>query len=371
MKHILTAGLLYLSVLSFGQVGIGTAQPNHNAILDLTATNKGFLPPRMTTLQRDAIPGVSQGLMIFNTDLKCLQYWDTSNWVGQCKTTAPGIITALDCSTAVFTGTLEENLPASGVSATIAYSGGNGGTHSGQTVASTGVTGLTATLAPGAFANGNGMLTYMITGTPVGSGGTASFAISLGGQACTLTINVDSIPPIVTDLSDSCTGWRLPYQANGTSASGDVNGQSLDVNFSSYAYSGSYPNNYTNCSITTIAGNSFFLNGTYPKINLKFSKDISNFKVTMTGLDGSENVQFSFKKNGIVVSPILKIGNGCPGSSSISSSTYKITSIIPEKSKNGGLVINFGGEWFDEVIITGNAHYAGYILNFCVGSVKN
>ncbi|QBA19695.1 hypothetical protein EU348_00340 [Chryseobacterium indologenes] len=169
MKHIFTAGLLYLSTLSFGHVGIGTAQPNNNAILDLTSTNKGFLPPRLSTVQRDNIAGISEGLVIYNTDIKCLQYWNSSTWVGSCKTAPPpGIITGLDCSTAVITGTLEENTAASGVSATIAYSGGNGGTYSGQTVASSGVAGLVATLSPGAFANGNGMLTYTITGTPMG-----------------------------------------------------------------------------------------------------------------------------------------------------------------------------------------------------------
>ena len=37
-----------------GNVGIGTETPATSAILDLTSTNKGFLPPRMTTVQRDA-----------------------------------------------------------------------------------------------------------------------------------------------------------------------------------------------------------------------------------------------------------------------------------------------------------------------------
>jgi uncharacterized protein (TIGR02145 family) len=68
----------------------------------------------------------------------------------------------------------------------VPYTGGNGGVHNGQTVISTGVTGLTATLTPGTFANGASNLTYTITGTPA-SIGTASFALNIGGQACTLT----------------------------------------------------------------------------------------------------------------------------------------------------------------------------------------
>ena len=55
------------------------------------------------------------------------------------------------------------------------------------------VTGLTATLAAGSFASGNGTLVYTITGTPATSG-TASFALSIGGQSCTLQISVSAWP---------------------------------------------------------------------------------------------------------------------------------------------------------------------------------
>jgi hypothetical protein len=73
------------------------------------------------------------------------------------------------------------------VSSAVPYTGGNGGTHNGQAVSSTGVTGLTATLAAGTFASGSGSLLYTISGTPSGSG-TANFALNIGGQSCTLNI---------------------------------------------------------------------------------------------------------------------------------------------------------------------------------------
>jgi hypothetical protein len=76
------------------------------------------------------------------------------------------------------------------VSSNVPYAGGNGDTHNGQTVTSTGVTGLTATLSAGAFAVGSGSLTYTITGTPATSG-TATFALSIGGQTCNLIRTVD------------------------------------------------------------------------------------------------------------------------------------------------------------------------------------
>ncbi len=107
----------------------------------------------------------------------------------RCIKEVVGTIGAIDCGGATITGNLVAATAASGVSASVPYTGGNGGVHNGQTVTSTGVTGLTATLAPGSFANGVGNLTYAITGTP-SAGGTASFALNIGGKSCNLTINV-------------------------------------------------------------------------------------------------------------------------------------------------------------------------------------
>jgi hypothetical protein len=104
-------------------------------------------------------------------------------------TSPQGSINNLDCGSSNNNGTLSAGNAASGVSSLVPYTGGNGGTHNGQTITSTGVTGLTATLAAGTFATGAGNLTYIITGTPSASG-TATFALSLGGQSCVISINV-------------------------------------------------------------------------------------------------------------------------------------------------------------------------------------
>ncbi len=66
-----------------GNVGIGTNAPAVGAILDLTSTNKAFAPPRMTTIQRDAIPSPSSGMVIFNLDCDMLNYYSTGGyWKG-------------------------------------------------------------------------------------------------------------------------------------------------------------------------------------------------------------------------------------------------------------------------------------------------
>jgi hypothetical protein len=50
---------------SGGNVGIGTTSPNASALLDITSTTKGFLPPRMTGAQAEAIATPATGLMVY------------------------------------------------------------------------------------------------------------------------------------------------------------------------------------------------------------------------------------------------------------------------------------------------------------------
>jgi hypothetical protein len=127
-------------------------------------------------------------LTIFNTTTGCINYSQNGNWYESCGTLI-GKISTLNCAGSTNYGTLGSGTPASGVSSSIPYTGGNGGPYNLQSVASTGVTGLTATLSAGNFENGSGSLTYSISGTPA-TIGTASFATAIGGQSCTFTVAV-------------------------------------------------------------------------------------------------------------------------------------------------------------------------------------
>lgn len=49
-------------------VGIGTTSVNASALVDITSTSKGFLPPRMTATQRGAISSPAAGLVVYQTD---------------------------------------------------------------------------------------------------------------------------------------------------------------------------------------------------------------------------------------------------------------------------------------------------------------
>ena len=63
-----------------GAVGIGTNTPNTSALFEINSTGKGFLPPRMTTAQRDAITNPVEGLMIYNTTTKKPCYYNGVEW---------------------------------------------------------------------------------------------------------------------------------------------------------------------------------------------------------------------------------------------------------------------------------------------------
>ncbi len=63
-------------------LGINTdgSAPNNSAMLDVSSTTKGFLPPRMTTAQRSLIPTPAEGLIIYNTDEKTLNIFNGNSW---------------------------------------------------------------------------------------------------------------------------------------------------------------------------------------------------------------------------------------------------------------------------------------------------
>jgi hypothetical protein len=67
-KGVLVLMLFLVFLNGKAQTGIGTTTPNASAKLDVFATDKGFLAPRMTATQRAAIASPANGLLVFQTD---------------------------------------------------------------------------------------------------------------------------------------------------------------------------------------------------------------------------------------------------------------------------------------------------------------
>ncbi|MBX3101847.1 MAG: hypothetical protein KF690_05015 [Bacteroidetes bacterium] len=66
------------------RVGIGTAAPNSHAVLDIAATDKGVMGPRMTSAQRTAFGTVlgstEESMLVYDTDESTYFYWDGTQW---------------------------------------------------------------------------------------------------------------------------------------------------------------------------------------------------------------------------------------------------------------------------------------------------
>jgi hypothetical protein len=78
LRFLLVAALCLAHVVAAtGQtenVGIGTANPDASALLDLVSSNKGLLIPRLTLPQRDAIVQPAKGLIIYNVTANEFEY---------------------------------------------------------------------------------------------------------------------------------------------------------------------------------------------------------------------------------------------------------------------------------------------------------
>lgn len=75
--QFLAGGVEILTTTSAG-VGINNTSPDASAVLDVASTTQGFLPPRMTTAQRDAISSPAAGLIIYNTTTNKLNVYTTT-----------------------------------------------------------------------------------------------------------------------------------------------------------------------------------------------------------------------------------------------------------------------------------------------------
>jgi hypothetical protein len=70
-----------LTIDDSGNVGIGTSSPSASAILQADSTTRGFLPPRMTTTQKNAIGTPAAGLQVYDTTLNQMSYYNGTTWI--------------------------------------------------------------------------------------------------------------------------------------------------------------------------------------------------------------------------------------------------------------------------------------------------
>lgn len=66
---------------STSQIGVNTDTPDPSAILEIVSNTLGFLPPRMTEVERDAIASPALGLIVFNTTDSTLELFNGECWL--------------------------------------------------------------------------------------------------------------------------------------------------------------------------------------------------------------------------------------------------------------------------------------------------
>lgn len=89
MKKLIILFFFFFEIATLNaQTGIGTVTPDASAKLDVYATNKGFLPPRVTLTSgtdNTTIPSPATGLLVYNTGnnpglVAGYYYWNGSVW---------------------------------------------------------------------------------------------------------------------------------------------------------------------------------------------------------------------------------------------------------------------------------------------------
>lgn len=80
MFTFIVGSLNVMRLMPTGCVVIGGTSGNANAILDIQSTTKGILMPRLTTIQINAISSPTAGLVVYNTTLATLCFYNGTSW---------------------------------------------------------------------------------------------------------------------------------------------------------------------------------------------------------------------------------------------------------------------------------------------------
>jgi uncharacterized protein (TIGR02145 family) len=208
------------------QVGIGTKTPHASALLDLSSTSKGLLPPRMTETQMNAISSPATGLMVYCTNCSTagIKIYNGSAWGDVTTSTNSSTTVSVNCNVNGFSGFYTNGVAMTAsnkFSVTITNNSFNSVSISFQTsdLVLSGITGITVSSVsiPSVTLNvGQSQLVeYTLSGTPTLSG-TLSGIWTKFALNCVKTVDV--INPSIASIN--CSGTHYGALTSGAAASG-------------------------------------------------------------------------------------------------------------------------------------------------------
>jgi len=206
---------------SYSQVGIGTSSPHSSSIVDVTATNKALLLPRLTSEQRAGISSPANGLVIFCTNCGTngeMQIYSTNAWknvLGNSTTSSFASLSTTAASDISYnTATAGGNITFSETSVSargVCWSTSQNPTTSNSTLSiGTGTGSFSSSSITGLTAN----TTYYLRAYATNTAGT-----SYGTQVSFTTLA--AIPAsLATTTSSAITGYSATISSNITSENG-------------------------------------------------------------------------------------------------------------------------------------------------------
>lgn len=208
------------TLFNAGSVGVGTNSPDESALVDISSTAKGFLLPRLSQSQRDAIVAPAQGLMVYCTDCNPLGLYLNNGSPTDIKWQIVGSSGSgtgnITCSGAVVSGTYTQGVAmASSNYITLPVNVVTTGTY---TASSNKVNGISFS-GGGIFTSpGSSNITLFASGgsIPVNSG-IQTYAISLGSSICNVSVNFTAAAADVTSLDCTSGATATPTLITATS----------------------------------------------------------------------------------------------------------------------------------------------------------
>jgi ABC-type oligopeptide transport system substrate-binding subunit len=245
MKIIIILSLALFSITSvFSQVGIGTTTVESSVILQLDATDKALLLPRVTNTAAIITP--VNGMLIFDVSQNCIKGYQNGSWTACYASGARGPVVVADTATVLEDATTTSiNVIANDTDAdgdnltlvTVSTSGGGSVAINADNVS--------VNYTPRANYNGTETITYSVSdGTFINTTGTLTVTITLVNDepiafADTATVLEDatttSINVIANDTDADGDNLTLVAVSSSNGGSVAINADNVSVNYTPLA----------------------------------------------------------------------------------------------------------------------------------------